>query len=89
MNINKTSSATAMNLYQKPTNKVSPTKEENIKTEKSKVITKSTEEVVANNRANKVSEIKEQIKNGTFKINPEAIAEKMLQDKDMVKNLYS
>lgn len=89
MNINKTSSATAMHLYQKPANKVSPAKEENIKTEKSQAVAKSNEAVVENNRANKVAEIKEQIKNGTFKINPEAIADKMLQDKDMVKNLYS
>lgn len=89
MNINNTYYANSMDLYQKSIKMVSPSKEETIKTETDKVIIKSTEEVVANNRTNKVAEIKEQIKNGTFKIDPKAIADKMLQDSDIVKNLYS
>lgn len=38
-------------------------------------------------RQARLDEIANQIKNNTFKVNPEAIANKMMQDKDMVKYL--
>lgn len=45
------------------------------------------EKMQAAKRQARIEEIAEQIKNNTFKVNPEAVANKMLQNKNMVKYL--
>ncbi|NCQ51518.1 flagellar biosynthesis anti-sigma factor FlgM [archaeon] len=81
MSIDKLSNTNVTNLYKPTTNK-----SDQIKNEPKKTVTSNTD---AENRAARITELANQIKNNTFKVNADAIASKMLQDKDIVKHLLS
>lgn len=83
MNIDKLSNTITINTYKATNNK-----SENIKNTIKKTTTVALDlNTDSQKKAARITELANQIKNNTFKVNADAIASKMLQDKDTVKQL--